>query len=193
MKNIFRLLTLTVLCGGDLSAQTLKWTYSFPIPTNSQVELLARMPQSEAYRFSAVDGWGGSVWLARLISLETGEELIRLVWLNSNGKPLGTNDIVGEKRLIGDTFYQDVVNVRIVRFTTTEVALQVDTYGIFNSGKFMRRIKRSKFVQKDVPLPLEEDIPSETRASTDKLGFFSYKKSRYDGTNALFIIRRYSN
>ena len=213
---------LAVALSVTAQAQTLKWEYVLPYPSNfdhaglldsvwamrgqQQNINLTDFPLSP-YIFFANDGSGGTVWL---MSLEVNSDrreangngetnclMNRLVWLNNHGKPILTNDYYGPVTENGCS----LVGARIVRFSSSQVALQIRTEAANGDAQgrtnFLRRITRLGFKQHDTPLLLDEEIPMETRTTTDRYGFFSFTQRWVNITNDIyrtdFVVRRFSN
>jgi hypothetical protein len=144
------------------SAQTLKWSFTVDGPVYGW----------------ATDGYGGLVVCHNPPPFGN---CIRTTWIDGKGRPVLTNDICITEGVVDD------IDVKIVRFNKSEVALQVEV-GIENADNtnYLHRINRAGTVS-DTPLDVEEVMDAKPSTLVDGQGFFTRMKENF------YTFRRYSN
>ena len=156
------LITTFALLSLTASAQTLKWSFAVDGPV---------------YAWAA-DGFGG---LAVCHNPPPFNNCIRTTWIDAKGRPVLTNDLCITEGSVDD------IDVHIVRFNKSELALQVEvSFENADDTNYLRRIKRTDNIT-DTPLAVEEIVDAKPSLLLDNLGFFTRIKEPY------YTFRRYSN
>jgi len=144
------------------SAQTLKWSFTVDGPVYGW----------------ATDGYGGLVVCHNPPPFDNH---IRTTWIDGQGRPVLTNDIVITEGNVDD------IDVHIVRFNKSEVALQVEvSFENAADTNYLHRIKRTGTIT-DTPLAVEEIMDAEPSTLADGRGFFTRIK------DPTYTFNRYSN
>lgn len=156
------LITVFAFISLTASAQTLKWSFTVDGPVYGW----------------ATDGFGGLVVCHNPPPFNN---CIRTTWIDGKGRPVLTNDICITEGIV------DEIDVQIVRFSKSEVALQVEV-GFENAvdTNFLHRINRTGTITV-TPLAEEEIMDAKPSTLLDSQGFFTRTK------DPTYTFRRYSN
>jgi hypothetical protein len=139
-------------------AQTLKWSVGVANPSGW-----------------ATDGHGA---LALISNLGDPVQLASVTWIDQAGRPLFTNVVTG--------FGENIAgyNVRVVRFNSRELAVQVEaSYEYAPGTNYLRRFRKNGTFR-DTVLEVGETMDAIPSTLTDDRGFFSRQG---------WVFRRYSN
>jgi hypothetical protein len=166
MKSLIAALALVIVSTFTAlaaPAQTLKWTYS---------------AGGSAW---ATDGRGG---LAIVAETGGGAMLGTVTWIDRGGQPLSTNVIAD----LGANIARS--SIRIVRFTKTELVVQVEaSYEYAPGTNYLRRFRRNGNFS-DTVLPIGEQMDAQSSTLADSHGYFTREVG---AGGAGFNFRRYSN